>query len=121
MSGALALARAHRTASARLRIFSVVEFTVQFSSAHHTAADVTFTVTDLVTDVLFLRKASVIWVIGHDLLTTSVPKVLSNRSTRAPGRSWIDFWGVIRSPMVGLHCIVSDGPTHRLPMENRPC
>ena len=30
-------------------------------------------------------------------------------------------WGVIRSPMVGLQGIVSDGPTHRLPMENRPC
>ena len=53
--------------------------------------------------------------------TTSVPLVLGNRSTRPPSRGWIGSWGVIRSPMVGLQDIVSDGPTHRLPMENRPC
>ena len=53
--------------------------------------------------------------------TTSVRKVLGNRSTRPPSRGWIGSWGVIRSPMVGLQDIVSDGPTHRLPMENRPC
>ena len=45
----------------------------------------------------------------------------SNRCTRPPSRGWIGSWGVIRSPMVGLQDIVSDGPTHRLPMENRPC
>ncbi len=55
------------------------------------------------------------------LYLRSESTVLDNRSTRAPGRSWIDSWGVIRSPMVGLQGIVSDGPTHRLPMENRPC
>ena len=53
--------------------------------------------------------------------TTSVLKVLRNRSTRPPSRGWIGSWGVIRSPMVGLQDIVSDGPPHRLPMENRPC
>ena len=44
----------------------------------------------------------------------------SNRCTRPPSRGWIGSWGVIRSPMVGLQDIVSDGPTHRLPMENWP-
>ena len=57
----------------------------------------------------------------QNFTTTSVRKVLGNRSTRPPSRGWIGSWGVIRSPVVGLQDIVSDGPTHRLPMENRPC